>query len=90
MQRTINGKDYSFNMTRQGLRAAERMGFTVDSISSMPNTAAVYLWYAALGGKIPLKKAEELLDDYLDDPNCPETFADVFESLADAYGSAFE
>lgn len=92
MIREINGKEYTFRMTRKGIRAAEKAGLKMGSIGDSPVESTYYLWYAALYAEHPMikAKADELLDDYLDDDSCPESFNDILESLGEGYASVFE
>lgn len=91
MKRVINGKEYEFRMTRKGIRAAERAGLKSDSISETPIEGVYYLWFAALHAEQPMvkSKCDDLLDDYLDDPTCPESFTDIAQSLVEDYQSVF-
>lgn len=88
--REINGKEYSFNMTRKGIRAAEREGFNINQISDKPINSLYYLWYAALYGAHPMNmsKSDELLDSYLDADNT-ESMLDVFTWLSDEFNRVF-
>lgn len=83
MIRTINGKDYTFKITRKGIREAENHGFRMDEMEGKPLTMLYSLWYAALYANHPMtaKKSDDLLDEYLDSPDCTETMFDVLESL---------
>lgn len=90
MIREINGKEYTFKLTRKGVRKAEQQGLSIDT--TKPLSMVYGLWFAALMSNhpMPVNKAEDLLDDYLDQDDCPETIADITESLAGEYGSLFE
>lgn len=91
MIREINGKDYSFDMTRAGIRAAERAGMSMEDIGRKPMESLYYLWFASLYSKQPMvmKKSDALLDDYLDSSDCPESFDDLFSDLAEQYAAVF-
>lgn len=91
MKREINGKEYTFRMTRAGVRAAERAGMNMSEIGDKPVAAMYYLWYAALHQEhpMPLKKSDDLLDAYLDDETCPEGFDDLIASLMEDYTEVF-
>lgn len=91
MQREINGKTYTFRMTRKGIRAAEKAGMRMSVMPDTPMDAVYYLWYAALYTEHPMTmgKSDELLDTYLDSSDCPESFSDILESLMDEYTEVF-
>ncbi|WAX16246.1 hypothetical protein EL753P1_00024 [Eggerthella phage EL753P1] len=91
MIREINDKDYTFRMTRAGIRAAERAGMSMSDIGAKPMESLYFLWYAALYAEHPmvLKKSDALLDDYLDSADCPESFDDLFGDLAEQYAGVF-
>ena len=90
MIREINGKDYSFKMTRKGLRAAEAAGFDVMDMGAKPMTALTLLWYAELYAAHPMKyeKAADLLDEYLD-METSEDFATLLETFSEDYTAVF-
>lgn len=91
-ERVINGKTYSFKMTRKGIRVAEAAGMKVSEMGDTPMSALSYLWYAALYAKNPIaiKKSDELLDDYLDSNDCPENIQDLLEDLMTGYSEVFK
>lgn len=91
MIREINGKDYTFRMTRAGIRAAERAGMSTSAMGEKPMESLYYLWFAALYAEHPMvmKKTDVLLDDYLDSSDCPESFEDVYGELAEEYAAVF-
>lgn len=91
MQREINGQKYNFRMTRGGIRAAERAGMNMGEIGDKPMEALYYLWYASLYAEHPMamKKCDALLDDYLDDSSCPESYEDLIGTLMEDYAAVF-
>lgn len=91
MNREIEGKKYSFRMTRAGIRAAERAGMNMSEIGDKPMEALYYLWFAALYAEHPMqiKQTDKLLDAYLDDPSCPEAYEDLIKDLSDQYAAVF-
>lgn len=91
-EREINGKTYNFKMTRKGIRAAETAGMKISEMGDTPMLALSYLWYAALHAthSIAIKKADELLDAYLDSDDCPENVSDLLEDLMTGYSEVFK
>lgn len=93
--KTIDGKEYTFGITRKGLRMAEQQGLNINEIADKPISAIYYLWYAALYGKHPMSmsKSDELLDKYLDEcdsENMSEVLVWLSEDFARVFGSAVE
>jgi len=91
MEREINGKTYTFQMTRKSLRQAERAGLRMSAVGDTPMDSTYFLWYAALSGAQPMQitKADDLLDTYLESADCPESFTDIFSSLLEEYNDVF-
>lgn len=91
MIRTINDKDYTFRITRKGICAAEKAGMNISEMADKPISAAYYLWYAALYAAQPMafEKSQNLLEDYLDSENCPESFEDVLSCLGKEFSEVF-
>lgn len=89
--REIDGKEYTFMITRRGLREAEKQGFRLDDIESKPLSALYYLWFAALYAKHPMSmvKSDTLLDSYLDAPDCEEGMDSLLGLLGDEFSSVF-
>jgi len=85
--REIEGKEYSFRMTRKSVRKAEEAGMRVSSMGDTPMLALYYLWFAAIIADQPMPKgkSDDLLDAYLDDENCGESFEDILSSLGEEY-----
>lgn len=92
MQREINGEKYNFGMTRGGIRAAERAGLNASTLGDKPMEALYLLWYASLYNSHPMvvKKADNLLDAYLDEDSCPETIEDIMGVLTEEYLAVFK
>lgn len=89
MIREINGKAYEFEFTRRVIAEAEKKGFALSE--NKPASMAYDLWAIGLekNQKLSAMQAKDLFDDYLDDPNCPENFNDVVESLVSQYVEVF-
>lgn len=89
--REINGKEYKLSITRKGLREAEKQGMKLGDLADKPMSMLYYLWFAALYGQhpMPMSKSDALLDDYLDDPNCSETFSDLLDVLSEDFSQVF-
>lgn len=91
VKREIEGVEYTFQMTRAGIRAAERAGMNMSEVGEKPMVALYFLWYASLYNQHPMaiKKTDALLDAYLDDPNCPESYEDLIGELIEEYSAVF-
>lgn len=89
--REINGKEYKLAITRKGLREAEKQGMKFDDLASKPMSMLYYLWFAALYASHPMTmaKSDALLDEYLDAPDCPESFAQLLEILSEEFAQVF-
>ena len=89
MIREIEGKEYTFRMTRKSVRKAEEAGMRVGAMADTPMLALYFLWYAAIIADQPMPKAksDDLLDAYLDDSNCGEAFEAVLSSLGEEYAA---
>lgn len=88
--KTIEGKDYFFEITRKGLRMAEQQGMKINEMMDKPMSMLYYLWYAALYAKQPMSmsKSDELLDKYLDDEGS-ESMTDILEWLSEDFSRVF-
>lgn len=89
--REIEGKEYKLAVTRRGLREAEKEGMRFDELENKPMSMLYYLWYAALYAAQPMsmKKSDDLLDKYLDDPNTTETFSELLDVLSGDFERVF-
>jgi hypothetical protein len=86
---THEGKDYTLQMTRAGIRAAEANGLNASEIAEKPFSAIVGLFFASLYSryKVNPNKAASMLDSLLDDGQV--TFEKLFEELSEAYTELF-
>lgn len=89
IEREIEGKTYKFQITRRGLREAEKQGMNLAELESKPLSLLYYLWFAALY-PMPMSKTDALLDTYLDDPNCPETMENLLATFSEEFASVFK
>lgn len=89
--REIDGKEYKLAITRRGLREAEKEGFRLDELENKPMSMLYYLWYAALYSHQPMsiKKSDDLLDKYLDDPENDEDMSALMDVLSEEFASVF-
>lgn len=87
----IEGKEYKLAITRRGLREAEKLGMKFTDMESKPMSMVYYLWYAALYASQPMSmnKSDELLDKYLDSPDCPHTLVTLLDALSEEFNSVF-
>lgn len=83
------GKDYTLQMTRAGIRAAEANGLNASEIAEKPFSAIVGLFFASLYSryKVNPNKAATMLDSLLDSGQV--TFEKLFEEMSEAYTELF-
>ena len=88
--KTIDGKDYFFEITRKGLRMAEQQGMNINEMTDKPMSMLYYLWYAALYTKQPMSmtKSDALLDKYLDEDGS-ESMSEVLNWLVEDFNKVF-
>lgn len=87
---TVDGTEYTLRITRRGLRAAEKQGFSLNEVESQIVSSLYMLVYAALyeDYKVSVNTAEEILDQILDEKQT--TVTKLYEDLAKQLQAVFE
>ena len=82
------GKSYSLEITRAGVREAEKQGLNITEIDDKPWSMLGLLFYAALyKQRVPLGRALGMLDDLLDTKVL--NVKELMSELSDAYSELF-